>query len=141
MPMMDDDTREQVRERLSGLKSPVKLAVFTQEFECEYCAENRGLAEEVAGLSDMVDIAVYDFVKDQEAVERYHIDKIPAIAVEGEKDYGVRFYGVPFGYEFSSLLEALLAVSAGDSELSPETRERLAGLEKPVRMQVFITLT
>jgi glutaredoxin-like protein len=141
MPMMDDDTREQVRQRLAELERPVKLAVFTQEVECDYCAENRALAGEVAELSDKIDIAVYDFVEDEEAVQRYHIDKIPAIAVEGEKDYGVRFYGVPFGYEFSSLLEAIRSVSTGDSGLTPESRERLAGLDKPVHLQVFITLT
>jgi len=69
------------------------------------------------------------------------VDKIPAIVVKGERDYGVRFYGVPAGYEFSSLLEAIKAVSPGESGLAPETKEALRGLEAPLHLQVFVTLT
>ena len=141
MPMLDENTREQVRKRLEDLEGPVRLVVFTQEFECEYCRENTALAREVADLSDQIEIEVFDFARDEEVVQRYNVDKIPAIVVEGEKDYGVRFYGVPFGYEFASLLETIQSVSAGDSGLAGETRETLAGLSDPVHLQVFITLT
>jgi glutaredoxin-like protein len=82
-----------------------------------------------------------DFSLDKEVVERYEVDKIPAIAVEGEKDYGVRFYGVSAGYEFSSFIEAIKSVSAGDSGLAPKTREALAGLKDPLHLQVFVTPT
>jgi len=141
MPFLDEQTQAQVKEQLEGLKGPVKLVVFTQELECEYCRENRALAQEVADLSDQIAIEVYNFALDKEAVQRYNVDKIPAIIVEGEKDYGVRFYGVPFGYEFASLLEAIQSVSAGDSGLAPQSREMLAGLKDPLHLQVFVTLT
>jgi glutaredoxin-like protein len=141
MPFLDEQTQAQVKQQLEGLKGPVKLVVFTQELECEYCRENTALAREVADLSDQIAIEVYDFALDKEAVQRYDVDKIPAIVVEGEKDYGVRFYGVPFGYEFVSLLEAIQAVSAGDSGLAPQSREILAGLKEPLHLQVFVTLT
>jgi glutaredoxin-like protein len=141
MPFMDEQTQAQVKQQLDELERPVKLAVFTQELECEYCRENTALAREVADLSDQIEIEVYDFAADKQAVERYHVDKIPAIVVEGDKDYGVRFYGVPFGYEFASLLEAIRSVSTGDSELAPESREMLAGLKEPLHLQVFVTLT
>jgi len=141
MPFLDEQPQAQVRQQLEGLKGPVKLVVFTQELECEYCRENRALAQEVADLSDQIAIEVYNFALDKEAVQRYNVDKIPAIVVEGEKDYGVRFYGVPFGYEFASLLEAIQSVSAGDSGLAPESREMLAGLKEPLHLQVFVTLT
>ncbi|HIC95104.1 TPA: glutaredoxin [Candidatus Bipolaricaulota bacterium] len=86
---------------------------------------------------------VHNFALDKEAVERYKIDKIPAIAVvgPGEKDYGVRFYGVPGGYEFGSLIEAIKAVAAGESGLTSQTKEALKGLKRPVHLQVFVTLT
>ncbi len=141
MPLLDEKTQEQVRQQLEGLEGPVKLVVFTQELECDYCKENTALAQEVAGLSDQIEADVHDFVLDQEVAEQYGVDKIPAIVVEGAKDYGVRFFGVPFGYEFVSLLEAIRAVSAGDSGLAPESRQMLAELETPVNLQVFITLT
>ena len=141
MAILNEDVRGKVREEFEGLSGKVKLVVFTQEFECAHCRENTSLAQEVAALSDQVDIEVNDFVLDEKVVERYGVDKIPAIVVEGEKDYGVRFYGVPAGYEFASLIEAIKAVSAGESGLAPKTREALAGLKDSLHLQVLVTPT
>ena len=141
MAILTEDVRSKVQKELEELPEKVKLVVFTQEFECAHCHENTSLAKEVASLSDKLDVEVHDFALDKEAVERYGVDKIPAIAVEGEKDYGVRFYGVPAGYEFSSLIEAIKAVSAGESGLAPKTKEALAGLKDPLHLQVFVTPT
>ena len=141
MPILSEDIQNRLKGELEGLPGKVKLVVFTQEFECAHCRENTSLAQEVASLSDKLDIEVHDFVLDKEAVERYGVDKIPAIAVEGEKDYGVRFYGVPAGYEFSSFIEAIKSVSAGESGLAAKTQEALAGLKDPLHLQVFVTPT
>jgi glutaredoxin-like protein len=115
--------------------------MFTQEFECQYCAETRQLVEEVADLSDQLEAEVYDFVADKDAVKEYGIDKIPAVAVIGEQDYGMRFYGIPSGYEFTSLLEAIRAAAGGEPDLSEETRAYLSELTDPVHIQVFVTPT
>jgi len=58
-----------------------------------------------------------------------------------EKDYGIRMYGLPSGYEFGTLVEAILDVSRGDSGLSDETRAGLKDLARPVHVQVFSTPT
>jgi glutaredoxin-like protein len=84
---------------------------------------------------------LYDFVKDKEKVEQYRIDKIPAVVVEGEVDYGIRFFGVPSGYEFGSLLEAVNVVSRRNAILAPETLEILQPLDRDVHIQVFVTPT
>ena len=141
MPLLDKKTAEQVSQELAGLTNSVRLIVFTQEFECTYCAETRHLAQEIAQLSEQVDIEIYDFVTDKSMAEDLGIDKIPATVIEGEKDFGVRFFGVPSGYEFGTLIEDIIMVSKGDSGLDPETREALAGLEEPVHLQVFVTPT
>ncbi len=141
MPILTEDVRSKVQKELKELPRKTKLVVFTQEFECAHCRENTSLAQEVASLSDKLDIEVYNFTLDKEAVERYGVDKIPAIVVEGEKDYGVRFYGIPAGYEFTSFIEAIQAVSAGESGLAPKTKETLAGLKDPLHLQVLVTLT
>jgi glutaredoxin-like protein len=141
MVILNEDLRNELQREFEELSGKVKLVVFTQEFECDHCRENTSLAQEVASLSDKLDVEVNDFVLDKEAVERYGVDKIPAIAVEGEKDYGVRFYGVPAGYEFASLLEAIKAVSAGESGLVPKTKETLGELKDPLHLQVFVTPT
>jgi glutaredoxin-like protein len=141
MPLLNDEIAGQVREQLENLAGPVHLVVFTQTFECNYCAENRQLAEEVADLSDQVTVEVYNFAIDKEKAEELGIDKIPAIAVIGAEDYGVRFYGIPAGYEFTSLIHAIQAVAAGEPDLGEEGLQALAELADPVHMQVFVTPT
>jgi len=141
MVILSEDIRNTLQKELAELPGKVKLVVFTQEFECAHCRENTSLAQEVAALSDKLDIEVYNFTLDKEVVERYGVDKIPAIVVEGKNDYGVRFYGVPAGYEFTTLIEAIEAVSAGESGLAPKTKETLAGLKDPLHLHVFVTPT
>jgi len=142
MPLIGPKDVEHLQKEFSEkLVNPVRLVMFTQEFECQYCRETRQLVEEVAALSDKVDAEVYDFVIDKEKAEAYSVDKIPAIAVVGTKDYGLRYYGIPSGYEFTSLIEDIITVSQGDSGLPAPTREALAQLSKPVHIQVFVTPT
>jgi glutaredoxin-like protein len=141
MPLLDANTREQVAAELAGLENPVKLMMFTQAFECQYCAETHQLCEEIADLSDHISVEVYNFVTDKDKADEYGIDKIPAIAVIGARDYGVRFFGIPSGYEFMSLLDSIKTVSAGEVELMPETMAFLEGLKDPLHIQVFVTPT
>jgi glutaredoxin-like protein len=138
---MQDKDRTVIQTRFEELGQPVKLINFTQEIECMYCTETRRLMEEIAELSDKVTLEVYNFVTDKEAVRKYSIDKIPATVVEGEKDYGIRFFGIPTGYEFGTLIEDIIMASKGDSGLQPETREALSELGEPVHLQVFVTPT
>lgn len=141
MGLISKSQQKQLRDGFAELDENVKLIVFTQEMECQFCKQTRQILEDVAELSDRITVEVYDFVADKEKVEQYGIDKIPATVVEGKKDYGVRFYGIPAGYEFTSLIGSILAVSKGDSGLSEETKAALGKLKDPVHIQVFITLT
>lgn len=141
MPMLRDEDRAQVRVQLEGLVNSVQLVMFTQTIECEFCSETRDLVEEVASLSDKVEAVIYNFITDEGKADEYGVDKIPAIAVIGEKDYGVRFYGIPAGYEFTSLIDAIRTVSKGEAELSQATKEALAAIDEPVHFQVFVTPT
>ena len=143
MPLMDQDTQSQVRDLLSAVAAPVTLKLFTQEFECGYCKETHQIAQEIAELSDHITLEVHDLVKDSAVADTFHVDKIPAIAVVGQngQDYGIRFYGIPSGYEFTSLLESILMVGTQQISLSKSTLDFLAKLDKPVHLQVFVTPT
>jgi glutaredoxin-like protein len=145
MTLLNEKDREKMIIRFAGLDQPVKLIVFSQDFECQYCRETREIAEELAGLSSKISVTIYDFVADQEVAEAYQVDKIPAIAIiqDGQepRDFGIRYYGVPAGYEFSSLIEDLVNVSGGESGLSKQTRDWAAGLSEPLHLQVFVTPT
>jgi alkyl hydroperoxide reductase subunit AhpF len=141
MALLDDKLREQVREALGELPKPVRLVMFTQEFECQFCRETRQLVEEIASTHEQVTAEIRNFVVDQEEAEAYGIDKIPAIAVVGEKDYGIRLYGIPSGYEFSSLVESIRLVSTGVPQLSAGGLEFIQGIDQPVHIQVYVTPT
>ena len=141
MALLQDSDLAEVRERFTQLVSPVKLVHFTQDLNLEYGSEARQLLEELTQISSKISLEIYDFQRDKEKVAEYAIDKVPATVIRNDKDYGIRFYGLPAGYEFSALIEAILAVSRGDSGLRPETREKLAKLTQPLHLQVFTTPT
>jgi len=142
MPILKEREREFVRSKFEReLTGEVRLVVFTQDFECDYCAVNREMAEELASLSSRIRLEVYDFARDSEKAERWGVDKIPATLLFGSREYKVRYFGVPSGYEFSALLEDIVDVSRGVSRLSAETKKKLSELKTPIHIQVFVTPT
>ena len=141
MGLIKDEQKEQLKEKFKELSGNVKLIFFTQETDCQYCEQAKELLGDVAEISDKIVLEVHDFAADKEEVEKYKIDKVPATVVEGEKDYGIRFYGIPAGYEFTSLVDAIGFVSSGETGLSDETKSALSQLEEDVHIQVFITLS
>ncbi len=145
MALLKEEDRKHLQNEFKSLKNPVKLVVFTQNMECQYCKETRMIAEELSALSDKISMEVYDFEKDKEIAEAYNIDKIPATIVmkggDDSKDYGIRYFGIPSGYEFSSLIENIMMISKGDSGLSQQAKDFLANLKDPLHLQVFVTPT
>ena len=144
MSLIPDDKKELLRNDFKEkLDSPVKIVMFTQEVECHFCSDTRQLVQDIATLSDKLSVEVYDFVKDADKAKEYCIDKIPALAIIGAKDYGVRIYGIPYGYELQTLIEAIISVSKGrgKTDLSDKTKSILSEIKKPVHIQVFVTLT
>jgi glutaredoxin-like protein len=147
MPLISEQDAEHLQNEFeTALVNPVKLVMFTQTVECQFCAETRQIVEEIAALSEKITAEIYNFVTDKAVAEMYDVDKIPAIAIlradNGEdKDYGIRFYGIPSGYEFSSIIEDIMDVSKGESGLQPRSKETVASITEPVHFQVFVTPT
>ncbi len=141
MGMLKDRDKKALTKMFGGLTGQVKLVMFTQEMECEYCQLTREMLEEVAALSDKIRVEVHDFVKDASRAKEFGVDKIPAVIVMGDKDYGIRFYGVPAGYEFSTLVETILDVSRGEHGLPQSVLDDLAKVDQPVHLQVMVSPT
>ncbi len=141
MRLFSEAERQQIVDRLRDMRNPVKIVYFTQELDCEACPVVRELLEDVVELSDKLTLEIYNFHVDKDKVAQYRVDKTPAIIVEGAKDYGIRFYGLPAGFEFAALLEDILQVSQGRSNLQPEFVSRLADLKSPVHLEVLVTPT
>jgi len=128
-------------EILAKVANPVRLLLFTQEKECQFCKEAGELAQELAGLSDKLSVERYDLEKDIAKAAEHRVDKAPAFVIAGERDYGIRYYGVPAGYEFTTLLSLIELVGNRDSGLKAETSAKLASIASPLNMQMFVTLT
>lgn len=135
-------TPADVEAALAGLAAPVKLVFFTRTFGCDTCAAARRIVDRVASLSsERIAVEEFNLVLDKDEVRAYGIRRAPAIAVVGETDTGIRFYGAPDGHELLSLVDAVLLVASRDPGLSAESRARLAAVEQPIDIQVFVTPT
>jgi len=141
MGFLTAQDEQAVKREFEKLMGPVKLTVFTSELGPESNAETVALIKEVAALSDQISVTVLNPHIERDETAAYDVSVTPAVAVEGAKDYGIRFLGVPAGYEFSNLIDSIVAVSRGEAQLSDATKEALAGLTEDVRIKVFATPT
>ncbi len=141
MAILSDRDRREVEQQLATLVGPVKLINFTQELGCQYCRDTERLLKEVAELSDKIHLDIYNLQIDKAQAAEYGVDKVPATVVAGAKDFGIRFYGIPMGYEFPAFLAAIQDVGRGGTDLSAESRATLGEITQPVRLQVFSTPT
>jgi alkyl hydroperoxide reductase subunit AhpF len=143
MGYLNDRDADAVRQEFQKLAGPVKLVVFSQELEAgELCRQNEALVREVAALAaDKVSVEILNPAIDRERAAAYGVDRVPAIVVEGERDYGIRFLGIPAGYEFSNLIDSMIAASSGQAAISDATQTALAGLAGDVDIKVFSTPT
>ena len=141
MPILSASDAVRVREMLASLPNPVRLVFFTQTLNCETCEPAKQILGELAELSGQLTVEEHNFLLESDLAASYGIDRVPAIAVVGAQDHGIRFLGIPSGYEFMSLLDAIQVVSAGDSGLNEGSRALLASLEAPLALQVFVTPT
>jgi glutaredoxin-like protein len=133
--------KEHIKKHFEEMAGDVELIVFTQELECQFCKETRELVLELAALSPKIKTKIYDFVLNSDEDIKYNIKKIPAIAIVGSSDYGIRYYGVPAGYELSVLVAGIIEVSKGVSSLPDTIKKRMAEIKKPVHIQVFVSPT
>ena len=141
MALLNDEIVKNVTEMLADLTSDVQLVVFTSENGCEYCKEIVQLAEEIAATSSKLTTEVYDFDTASDKAATYNITMAPAMVIVGKRDYGLRYYGIPSGHEFSTLLYGIQRASQGEPDLDPQTLSYLSELTEPVNIQVFVTPT
>lgn len=149
MALINERDRKTLAERFDReLKNPVTLVYFTQgqtetgipAEPCMACRDTQQILEQMAGLSDKISLAVHDFVGEADLAREYGTERIPATILESN-GHRLRYYGMPSGYEFSLLVESILDISRGTSDLSPRSKEQLGKVERPVHLQVFVTPT
>ncbi len=149
MSMISSQDRQTLQKLFAGLEGDVTITNFTQGEsrlgiplqECDYCQETRELLEEVTSLSDKLHLEMKDFVREKQEAESLGVTHIPAFVLQGRARGKVRFFGIPAGYEFSTLVEDLLDLSNGTTKLSEQTRTALQEIDQDLHIQVFVTPT
>ncbi|QSO49677.1 thioredoxin family protein [Alicyclobacillus mengziensis] len=141
--MISEQNRTAIRERFAELKQPVVLQYFESNLDCPLCGDVKQLLTELTELTPLLTVEVFNVYADESAAKSLKVDKAPTIVLTDDthKDFGIRFYGAPSGYEFATLLEDILMMSARDSGLSANTRSKLATLTNAVDLKVFVTPT
>jgi glutaredoxin-like protein len=147
MGLLGAADQERLRERFAGMRRPVRLLFFTQTLGCETCLQTRQILDELPLLSSQVTIEEINFVLEPDKAKQYEVDRVPAVALVGqdesgaERDSKIRFLGAPSGYEFASLVQAVLLVGGVAGTLSAESLTRVAAVTSPVTVRVFTTPT
>jgi alkyl hydroperoxide reductase subunit AhpF len=147
MSLLSPADQEKLRESFDEMTSPVRVLFFTQTLDCEPCVQTRRILDELPALSDKIAIEEVNFILEKDKAAQYGIDRVPALALLSQDGAGqthdsrIRFLGTPGGYEFVSLVQALMLVGGHESSLTSENRQRVVAVNTPTTIQVFSTPT
>ncbi|AEH25296.1 protein disulfide oxidoreductase [Pyrococcus yayanosii] len=145
MGLISEEDKKVIREEFfSKMTNPVKLIVFVGKEHCQYCDQLKQLVQELSELTDKLTYEVYDFDTEEgrKIAEQYKVDRAPAVTITQDgRDMGVRYFGLPAGHEFAAFLEDIVDVSNAQTDLMPDTKETIRGIDRDVRILVFVTPT
>lgn len=145
--LLNQELVDQIQDIFAAqLTHQVEIIYFGKSEACEACEDTHQLLEEISALSDKLHLSEQNIDENSNLAHQYQVDHAPSLVICGREehgllDYGIRFIGIPSGYEFSSLIQAILLVSKRDSRLSIETRNELKSISVPVNLKVFTTPT
>jgi alkyl hydroperoxide reductase subunit AhpF len=128
------------------LVHPVEISLFLSRQECATCDETHQLLEEITSTTEKIHLEIYDVNENQNLAKQFGINSTPAIVITGRENnaylgYAFRFFGIPTGYEFSSLIQGILMISKRNSGLQHDLQNEIHKINKPVNLKVFVTPT
>jgi len=128
---------------LGQLKNKVNIAFVGSETNCQTCRDTFKFMESFSLLNEKISLKYYDMEQDADFVAYLGIDKVPAIVLldDQEQNHGLRFYGIPAGYEIHSLISAVKEISGIPAEMPENITDRISRIKVPVHIQVFVTPT
>jgi alkyl hydroperoxide reductase subunit AhpF len=145
MALLSATDQQHLKDAFAAMTRPVTILFFSQAIGCETCEETTRILREITDLTDRVTVEEVSLVLDKERAAAYGIERVPALVLLGgdeREDTRIRFLGAPEGWDFLSLVDAVLLVSgASPQALSPASLEKLALLTEPLHLQVFVTPT
>lgn len=151
MPFLSENDRGFLKNRFaSELKRPVMVKLFSEPVsglyvpgmqQCVTCADTEALMREVSELSDLIELEIHNVKEDPASAAEWEVTATPTIAVFSEKDTGIRFLGLPSGYEFTSFIETVVSIGSGSPPLTEDSLAKLEELDVDLDIKVFSTPT
>ncbi len=139
--LLNLEVRSQLRDIFSKeLVNPVSLRLFSQAIGCESCQITEELLKELVEVEpEKIKLEIYSPLVDRDISNVYQVERVPTIVIEGDKDYGIRYIGLPAGLEFTTLVQGIVQVSKREPRLSEKTIEILKTIDQPMEIMVFVT--
>ena len=147
--MIPPDVLAMIAERLKAIAGPVKIDYFHQtetklivqgRRPCPSCEPTKLTLEEIAGLSDQIELRVHDFFGDTKMVEKWGAERVPGIVIHGEVNRPLRFYGMPGGTFLPAIVDIIVAASVKPPPPPPELSSLIKKLRDPVQIRVLGSL-
>ncbi len=140
---VDDNIKRQVKEIFQHMENEVIAKLFVDKDKCLTCAQTKEILELLVELAPEGKLKLILFNKEDNPpeIDKYGVKRFPTILLHGDEDYNVIFTGIPSGYEFGSLVEDILDISARKVTLKPENLEKVKKIDKPIHIKVFVTPT
>jgi NADH-dependent peroxiredoxin subunit F len=142
MALLRADEETKVREWFAELARPVELFVALGPEETpragsgdvDFGEEMVRVCEGLAELGERVSCRVEQ--------EPDGFPRFPSVSIRPEgRDAGVRYDGLPWGYELGSLIGGVVEAGRGEPSLRPDSLAALEQLDRELALDVFVTPT
>lgn len=126
--MLDESTKEQVKQYFERIKNPVNIRLFSGDHEKR--EELIEFLNDIVSLSSQISL---EHSVDNNDGLRF------AILAEG-KPTGIEFSGIPMGHEFTSLILAILQSGGNPIKLEEGILSAVSKLKENLHFETFISL-
>jgi glutaredoxin-like protein len=144
VPLLSDQDRQTVASHLAAITHPVTILFFTQAIGApESVLVAKQVLDEIASLNEHISIVEVNLILERDRAAQYGVEQVPGIVLlRGEDDTRMRFLGAPSGYEFMSLIDAVILAGSGESGLTQASKDLIASqVTGPMDIRVFVTPT
>ncbi len=143
MSLLSEDDKKYLKELFKGMKKDVNILFFITEDKklCMMCDDVKEILGDLKTLSDKIKVKELSFENDKDEVKKYDVRMAPSVVLLSDKDLGVKYYGIPGGYEFSSLVEDINDIGNDFISLDESVMDDVKSIDKDVHIQVFVTHT
>lgn len=143
MGILSQEDSDYLKKEFEKITNNVIIEFFSTDNKdkCEQCDNIRAIMKEIMDLTDKVSLKEFNIDKDKERAEKYNIKMAPVLVFNNKDNGNIKFYGVPSGYEFSSLIEDIMDLGTGKIDFDEGIEDKVKAINKDVNIMVFVTPT